>query len=67
MVNIKPVINVSSEVQALRGKVGGAGNKGYMWINDGIKSFKYTKKDQYHISLDEYLSKNPNIKKGRLK
>lgn len=48
------------------GKKGGIGNKGFIWINDGNKSFKYTKKQQEAQSIDEYLKHNPHIHRGRI-
>ena len=52
--------------QSNRGKKGGSANKGFVWINDGIKSMKYTKKQQINEPLDVYLINNPQIKKGRI-
>ena len=46
------------------GKIGGKGNKGFIWINDGRKKIKYTKKMQEITPIEEYLEKNPTIKKG---
>lgn len=50
--------------QSERGKKGGAANKGFKWYNDGVKSYKYTKKQQEILSFEEFI-KNKKIKKGR--
>jgi len=52
--------------QSEMGKRGGSKNKGFVWINDGVKSFKYTARQQKDIPLDDFLLNNPGIKKGRL-
>jgi len=54
------------DFQSEMGKRGGKNNKGFVWINDGNKSFKYTSKQQAITSLDTYLIENPNIRVGRL-
>jgi hypothetical protein len=56
----------NKEFQSEMGKRGGVKNKGFIWINDGSKSFKYTKKMQDEMSLEEFLKNNSNIRKGRL-
>jgi len=53
--------------QTEMGKRGGIKNKGFVWINDGIKSYKYTKKQQEEISIEQFLIENKQFKKGRLK
>jgi|SaaInlStandDraft_3_1057020.scaffolds.fasta_scaffold00692_24 hypothetical protein len=39
----KTAIEILKEEQSIRGTIGGKGNKGFIWITDGIKTFKYTK------------------------
>jgi hypothetical protein len=53
--------------QSEMGKRGGIKNKGFIWINDGIKNFKYTKKQQDILTIEQYLEENPKYKLGRLK
>lgn len=48
------------------GKRGGKKNIGFVWVNDGTKSFKYTKKQQMVLSIDEFLQENPHFKLGRI-
>lgn len=52
--------------QRERGKKGGPKNKGFIWYTDGIKSFKYTKKEQENKLFDVFLFENTNFKKGRI-
>ena len=52
--------------QSEMGKKGGIKNKGFVWINDGNKTYKYTKKQQEQISLNDFLFENKQFKKGRL-
>ena len=47
--------------QSNRGKIGGHGNKGFIWINDGKNSFKYTKEQQKNKSVSEYLKENDMV------
>lgn len=54
------------EFQSEMGKRGGVKNKGFVWINDGKNSFKYTKKQQLQIPLDIFLKDNKQFKKGRI-
>ena len=54
------------KAQSDRGKIGGVKNKGFIWYNDGFKSFKYTKTNQDELSFGEFLIKNPKFKKGRI-
>lgn len=56
----------NKDFQSEMGKRGGKNNKGYVWLNDGIKSFKYTAKQQQESDLDMYLNNNPHIKRGRI-
>ncbi len=56
----------NSSLQSELGKRGGPKNKGFIWINDGTKNIKYTKKIQKEKSIDEFLSENPQFKVGRL-
>lgn len=53
------------EIQSELGKRGGIKNKGYVWVNDGIKSFKFTKKMQEKETLEDYLLRTNHVK-GRL-
>jgi general stress protein YciG len=53
--------------QSEMGKRGGIKNKGFVWINDGIKSYKYTKKQQDQISVEQFLLENTQFAKGRLR
>lgn len=53
--------------QSEMGKRGGVKNKGFVWINDGIKTYKYTKKQQDQVSLENFLLENVQFKKGRIK
>lgn len=61
--------NISEEEfkqqQSERGKIGGKGNKGFKWYNDGNKSYKYTLKMQNELSFDDFLKQNKQYKKGR--
>jgi hypothetical protein len=64
---VKLLVSFRKGFQSEMGKRGGIKNKGFVWINDGIKSFKYTAKQQATMNLDiDYLTQNPNIKRGRL-
>ena len=54
-------------IQSELGKRGGVKNKGFIWVNDGVKSFKYTKKMQEEKSIEDFLKENTNVKRGRLK
>lgn len=56
----------NKDFQAEMGRRGGSNNKGFVWINDGKRSFKYTAKQQKDKSLEDYLKDNPQIKVGRL-
>jgi hypothetical protein len=55
------------QFQSEMGKRGGVKNKGFRWYNDGVNSFKYTQKQQLLLAFDEFMSKNENFKKGRLR
>jgi hypothetical protein len=55
-----------SDLQRELGRRGGPKNKGFAWLNDGVKTFKYTPKMQLLKSVDDYLRDNPIVKKGRL-
>lgn len=57
----------NKKFQSEMGKRGGAKNKGFVWINDGIKSYKYTKKQQDQVSIEQFLIENKQFKKGRCK
>lgn len=56
----------NSNFQSEMGKRGGIKNKGFIWYNDGTKSYKYTSKQQKKLSFDEFLKNNLEFKKGRL-
>lgn len=56
----------NKQFQSEMGKRGGPKNKGFVWINDGIKSYKYTKKEQELVSLEQFLIDNIHFKKGRI-
>lgn len=47
------------------GKRGGVKNKGFVWLTDGQKSIKYTKKQQEEQSVDQFLINNKEFKRGR--
>lgn len=53
--------------QVDRGKKGGIKNAGFKWYNDGVKEYKYTVSEQKNINFEEFLEKNKNYAKGRLK
>ena len=55
----------SSETQARLGKIGGPKNKGFVWINDGEKEYKYTTKQQELVSVEDFIKENPQYKLGR--
>ncbi len=52
--------------QSERGKRGGPKNKGFLWYNDGMNSYKYTKRMQETKSFDKFLKENENYKPGFL-
>lgn len=54
----------NKEFQSEMGKRGGIKNKGFIWINDGKKSYKYTKKQQNEKSIEEFLKENSDYKRG---
>lgn len=56
----------SSSYQSEMGKRGGVKNKGFIWINNGEKSYKYTVKQQEELSVTDLLSQNDNYKLGRI-
>jgi len=49
------------------GCIGGRGNIGFKWYNNGIKAFKYTKKMQENKSFNDFLEENLEFIKGRIK
>jgi len=59
-------INQIKKIQSGFGKKGGKGNKGFVWINDGKTSIKYTKIMDLKCPIDKFLSDNPIYQKGRL-
>lgn len=54
------------KVQSGNGKRGGVKNKGFLWYNDGMNTFKYTPRHQKEKSFEEFLCENPTFKSGRL-
>jgi len=52
-------------LQKERGARGGPKNKGFRWYNDGIKSFKYTPKQQLLIPFEDFIKIN-NFIVGRI-
>jgi hypothetical protein len=60
-----PFTHASKELQAERGRRGGPKNKGFVWLTDGTKSIKYTKKMQDKKSINCFLEENPTYKRGR--
>ena len=56
---------IHRQKQSARGKKGGIKNRGFRWINDGVKSYKYTKKQQDVESVEDYV-KRKNYKLGRI-
>lgn len=54
------------EEQRNRGRIGGKKNSGFIWYNDGSKSYKYTKKQQEQLNFNDFLKQNPNFTKGRI-
>ena len=55
-----------SALQRELGRRGGPKNKGFVWVNDGKKAYKYTARMQQVKSLESYLSENLDVKKGRM-
>jgi hypothetical protein len=53
--------------QSEMGKRGGVKNKGFVWINDGVKSYKYTRKQQELVSIEQFLKENKQYKRGMLR
>lgn len=53
------------EKQRERGKKGGPKNKGFIWITDGVKVYKYTAKMQQEKSVQDFTADNPQFKLGR--
>lgn len=45
------------EVQSENGKRGGVKNKGFVWVNDGQASYKFTPKEQVTERIEDYLSR----------
>lgn len=50
--------------QSDRGRRGGPKNKGFVWITDGNFDRKYTLRDQAELSIDLFLLKHPEFKRG---
>jgi hypothetical protein len=57
---------ILKQQQSNRGKKGGPKNKGFIWINNKKKSFKYTKKQQNEIPLNIFLELNEEYTIGRI-
>lgn len=53
-----------SSKQALRGKVGGAKNKGFVWLTNGEIELKYTQSQQNAVPVDVFLKENPSFRRG---
>lgn len=53
------------EIQSALGKRGGKNNKGFVWLTDGTKNVKYSKKQQDEKSVDEFIVENPTFRIGR--
>lgn len=58
-------IFVDREVQSERGKKGGPKNKGFVWLSNGNRCIKYTKKMQEEKPVEEFLRENPDFFRGR--
>lgn len=56
----------NKQIQSKLGKRGGANNKGFIWINDGTNSIKYTKKMQLEKPISDFLNENKNYNIGRI-
>lgn len=54
------------EVQSDRGKRGGPKNKGFVWLNNGVRTIKYTAEQQKEKSVEDFLTDNPEFKRGRV-
>lgn len=54
------------KVQSDLGKRGGPKNLGFIWINDGSISIKYTKKMQNNKCVEDFIKDNPKFSIGRL-
>lgn len=59
-------IDCDREKQSERGKKGGIKNKGFVWVNDGKKSYKFTTKMQKKETLDSFIERT-GYSKGRIK
>jgi hypothetical protein len=57
---------VQSDWQKEFGRRGGPKNKGFVWVNDKERSYKYTAKMQIEKPLEVYLNENPHLFKGRV-
>lgn len=57
----------NKEFQSEMGKRGGVKNKGFIWLNDGKKTIKYTMKQQKTKSIDDFILENPQYRLGRLR
>lgn len=55
------------KMQSEFGKRGGKKNKGFIWVNDGKKSYKYTKNKQEEKSIEDFLLENPEYSIGRIR
>jgi len=53
-----------SKFQSEMGKRGGPKNKGFVWINDGTFSIKYTPKQQKKVPVEEFMENNPQYSYG---
>jgi len=55
-----------TKLQSELGKKGGPKNRGFVWLNDGVFSHKYTKKQQDDKSIEDFLKENPTYRIGRI-
>lgn len=54
------------EAQSSRGRRGGLKNEGFLWYNNGVVSYKYTKKQQEDLPFDQFIKENENYEPGFL-
>jgi len=54
-----------SKWQSEFGKRGGVKNKGFVWLTNGIKNIKYTKKQQKLITIEQFIENNKEYRIGR--
>lgn len=54
----------NKEFQSEMGKRGGVKNKGFVWLTNGTKTIKYTRKMQKQKSIEDFCEEN-NFRRGR--